>query len=143
MSAKVMPESIDRYLLQFDGASRGNPGLCSCGYVIYKNDIIIKENSLFLDKNNTNNFAEYMGLIYGITEALQLDITTLHIQGDSNLVLKLVQGLWKVKSDNLKEKCYLAKKLLKRYDLVTYEHIPRNKNKRADALANQALDNHK
>lgn len=142
MRSKVHPEIIDNYLLQFDGACRGNPGNCGCGYVIYKNGISIKENNIFLHCKNTNNFAEYMGFIYGITEALQLNITTLHIQGDSQLVLKQVQGLWKVKSDNLKEKHDLACNLLRKFEIVTFEHIERKKNKIADALANKALDEH-
>jgi ribonuclease HI len=142
MTAKIQPEIMDTYILQFDGASRGNPGKCSCGYIIYKNDVSIKENGSFLHNSNTNNFAEYMGFIYGITEALQLNITTLHIQGDSILVLKQVQGLWKVKSDNLKEKHELARDLVRKFNLVTFEHIPRKKNTVADALANKALDEH-
>ncbi len=129
-----------KYLLQFDGASRGNPGHCSCGYVIYKNDIIINETSLYLEKHNTNNFAEYMGLIHGINNALNLNIKNLHIEGDSLLVLNQVQGIWKVKCDNLKEKHKKATEVLKNFDVVTYQHIPRNKNKLADSLANKALD---
>jgi len=128
------------YVLQFDGASRGNPGKCSCGYVIYGHQIALKQGRVYLNDSNTNNYAEYMGLIYGMTEAKNLNINYLHVQGDSLLVINQVQGIYKVKSDNLKKPHELASNLIEKFTTITFEHIPRNLNKVADRLANQALD---
>ena len=96
------------YVLQFDGASRGNPGKCSCGYVIYGHQIALKEGSIYLHDFNTNNYSEYMGLIYGMTEAKKLNINHLHVQGDSLLIINQVQGIYKVNSDTL-TKVYVIK----------------------------------
>jgi len=128
------------YVLQFDGASRGNPGRCSCGYVIYGHHIALKEGSIYLHDCNTNNYAEYMGLIYGLREARKLNIHHLCVQGDSLLVINQVQGIYKVKSDNLKKSHEFASSLTKSFQTITFEHIPRELNKVADRLANRALD---
>ena len=62
------------YKLQFDGCSKNNPGLAGAGAVIYKNGIEIWSNHLFVGTNNTNNYAEYMGLIFGLEKAIELNI---------------------------------------------------------------------
>jgi len=124
----------------FDGGSRGNPGICGCGFVIYMNNNIIAEDYCVVSENNTNNYAEYMALILGLIKANELGITNLLIKGDSKLVINQVTGKFKVKSDNLINLYIEAKKLLINFNYVAFEHIKRNLNKVADKLANKAMD---
>ena len=130
------------YKLMFDGGSRGNPGLCGSGYVIYKDNEIIKEGHKMVSEENTNNYAEYMALILGLEYAVENNIQDLLILGDSKLVINQVNGIFQCKSENLvplynKVKTFLSK--LKEYKC---EHILRDKNKVADKLANIAMDNY-
>ena len=89
-------------VLMFDGGSRGNPGPSGCGYVIMNSDEteIIAKGSEFIGKN-TNNYAEYMGMILGIEKALELNIRNLIIKGDSQLVIKQMLKEYSVKATNL------------------------------------------
>ena len=130
----------DHYTLMFDGGSRGNPGLCGCGYVILKDDIVMWEGFKKVSDNNTNNFAEYMGIILGLELAVENNIKTLHIKGDSLLVINQLVGKWKVSSNNLKPLYNAAKTLLAKINMVTLGHVKRDKNKIADRLANRAMD---
>lgn len=128
------------YTLMFDGGSRGNPGLCGSGYVILNNEKVEYEGYQKVSDNNTNNFAEYMGVILGMELALENDINILHIKGDSLLVINQLTGKWKVKSDNIKGLYTKAKTLIDQFKMVTLSHLKRENNKLADALANKAMD---
>ena len=127
------------YKLQFDGCSKNNPGLAGAGAVIYKNGIEIWSNHLFVGTNNTNNYAEYMGLIFGLEKAIELNIKTLHIEGDSLLVINQMIGKYKCNSHNLIELYNKAKILASDFDDIRFSHIFRNKNVRADELSNNAV----
>ena len=127
------------YKLQFDGCSKNNPGLAGAGAVIYKNGIEIWSNHLFVGTNNTNNYAEYMGLIFGLEKAIELNIKTLHIEGDSLLVINQMIGKYKCNSQNLIELYNKAKILVSDFDDIRFSHIFRNKNVRADELSNNAV----
>ena len=127
------------YKLQFDGCSKNNPGLAGAGAVIYKNGIEIWANHLFVGTNNTNNYAEYMGLIFGLEKAIELNIKTLHIEGDSLLVINQMIGKYKCNSQNLIELYNKAKILVSDFDDIRFSHIFRNKNVRADELSNNAV----
>jgi ribonuclease HI len=129
------------YLIRFDGGSRGNPGKAGCGYIIYKPDGTTHLNgSCFVGSQETNNVAEYTGLLRAL-EAISYDekITSLTIEGDSLLVINQLSGLWKVKADNLIPLYAKTHSLLSKYE-YTLSHIPRNQNKEADRLANIAMD---
>jgi len=131
--------------LYFDGCSKGNPGKAGAGAVIYKNDIVSLENELyshskFVGEKETNNTAEYTGLIIGLTDAIQLNIKKLIVKGDSMLVIKQMQGVYQVKSPSLLKLFKTAKALERQFDLVSYYHIYRTDNKRADHLANIGAD---
>ena len=130
----------DHYTLMFDGGSRGNPGLCGCGYAILKDDVVVWEGYKKVSDNNTNNFAEYMGIILGLELAVENNIQTLHIKGDSLLVINQLVGKWKVNSSNLKPLYIAAKALLDKINMVTLGHVKRDKNKIAEKLANKAMD---
>ena len=135
----VIPESEEEYLLQFDGCSKGNPGKAGSGAVIYKNKNEIWGKSLFIGDKNTNNEAEYIGLIIGLEEATNMGIKKLYVEGDSLLVIKQMKGEYKVKAKNLYKLYENAKTLEKQFTTVSYNHVYRNKNKRADELSNMAL----
>lgn len=136
----VIPEKEYEYLMQFDGCSKGNPGKAGSGAVIYKNKSEIWGKSLFIGDKNTNNEAEYMGLIIGLEEAINIGVEDLYVEGDSLLVIKQMKGLYKVKAENLYKLYEKAKKLEKQFTSVSYNHVYRDKNKRADELSNMALN---
>jgi ribonuclease HI len=127
------------YLLQFDGCSKGNPGKAGSGAVIYKNKTELWGKSLFVGNKNTNNEAEYTGLIIGLEEAIDMGIKNLCVEGDSLLVINQMTGKYKVKSENLILLYNKAKELEREFDVIIYNHIYRNLNKRADELSNLAL----
>ena len=130
----------DTYTLFFDGCSKGNPGNAGAGAVIYKNDIEIYNLSKYVGKNKTNNIAEYTGLIIGLTEAVNQNIKQLDLRGDSELIIKQMNNEYKVKSTNIIQLHKNAKKLTKSFDEITFSHVYRNDNIRADELANNALN---
>jgi len=132
------------YTLYFDGASRSNPGPASYGGVIYdenKNEIATYKK--YIGKH-TNNVAEYLGCFHGVQACIQEGIKNVTIYGDSKLVIEQVSGRWKVKSDNIRPIYNEIKKVLDTtpFETIEFKHVKRHKNKRADQLANQALDEH-
>ena len=135
--AKIFPEI--EYRLQFDGCSKNNPGLAGAGAVIYKYSKEIWSGDLFVGTNTTNNYAEYSGLIIGLEKAVELNIKTLHVEGDSLLVINQMTGKYKCNSSNLIEQYNKAKELATKFDNISFIHIFRNKNVRADKLSNDAV----
>lgn len=135
--------------IMFDGGSRGNPGLCGSGYIIYKcSDNWIEDHNIepitgnmVVSHNETNNFAEYFALILALRKAKELGFTDLLILGDSKLVIHQQKGEWKC-GEKLKPLYNEALKLLSCFPCKTLEHIPRSKNTIADKLANEAMDKH-
>ena len=127
------------YKLQFDGCSKNNPGLAGAGAVIYKNGIEIWADHLFVGTNNTNNYAEYSGLIFGLEKAIELNIKALYIEGDSLLVINQMTGKYKCNSPNLIEIHKKTKELIPNFHDIMFVHIFRNKNVRADELSNNAV----
>ena len=127
--------------LYFDGASRSNPGPASYGGVFYKDGKELYTYKKYIG-TTTNNVAEYKALISGLLMAKEKGIKDLEVYGDSKLVIEQVTGHWKVKSRSLvtfhREICAL---LLERpFETISFQHIYRKHNKRADELANEALD---
>ena len=137
------------YLLQFDGGSRGNPGIAGAGMVLYEinNDAIMEEKKeiwcgwKFHSEEATNNVAEYLGLLCGLKCAKSLGIKHLHVEGDSQLIVKQINGEYRCREKHLKL-FYDAAKDIFDNDFDSYEirHIRRNENSRADFLANHAMD---
>lgn len=138
-NVKISPKL--EFLLRFDGCSKGNPGLSGSGAVIYQNEKEIWSDSKFVGYKETNNYAEYMGLIMGLNKAIELNIKNLHVEGDSMLIIKQMTGKNKVNSPNLIELNKLAMKLKSNFENITFEHIYRDKNTRADELCNEAIKN--
>lgn len=128
------------YLLQFDGGSRGNPGPSGAGFVVYdESGKIIKEGFCGCG-HNTNNFAEYTGVLNGLKFCATMpNITQLKIQGDSKLVIEHLKGNWRCKAPNLVSLFNECKNILKQIP-HQLEWIPRAKNSYADTLSNQGMD---
>ncbi len=120
-----------------DGASSGNPGPIGIGVVIWKHGKILKEISEYIGKG-TNNIAEYSAVKKALELVLHLDEKNIIIKSDSELIIKQLNGEYKVKDNELK-------KLKKEIDNLTiklnakFVHIPRERNKRADHLSKIAI----
>jgi len=127
------------YQMYFDGGSRGNPGPGGCGYCILK----LKQ-PIFEGKNKlgvcTNNYAEYKGLQYGISLAIEKNIKRIAIFGDSLLIINHMNGKWKCRHKVLRVIFDEINVMLKSFDYITFSHVPRARNKLADKLANEAMD---
>lgn len=136
--AELQPHT---YLLQFDGGSRGNPGSGGSGAVLYENQKEIWNGYFYLGAHGiTNNVAEYWGLVHGLRQCTELGLKNITVQGDSELILRQIQGIYQVKNVVLKELYFRAIDLMKSIPDVTIQHIPREQNKRADFLSNMAMD---
>jgi len=129
----------DTFTLFFDGCSKGNPGKAGAGAVIYKNNTEIYSISSYVGDKKTNNIAEYTGLIIGLSEAINLKIKKLNVKGDSELIIKQMNDEYKVKSTHILQLFKNAKKLTELFDEITFNHVYRNDNRRADELANNSL----
>jgi len=130
----------NQYMLYFDGCSKGNPGRGGAGAVLYKDGQEIWGSSQMLGKNVTNNVAEYSGLIMGLKEVYTRKIKNIIVRGDSQLVIKQMRGEYKVNSQSLEEYYKQAKFLEGYFDKIVFEHVYRDKNKRADELSNMAIE---
>ncbi len=123
-----------------DGGSRGNPGPAGAGAVLYDGDgQEVAALSKYLGKA-TNNVAEYQALILGLKRARDLGAAQVTIKMDSELVVRQIQGRYKVKAPGLKPLYAKAMRLLRGFEKMTISHIPRGENRRADELANKAMD---
>jgi len=129
----------NNYLMYFDGCSKGNPGKSGAGSVIYENDCEIWSSGFFVGNNQTNNYAEYYGLICGLEEAVKRNINYLTVKGDSLLVIKQMKGEYQVKSENLQNLFQQAKDLEKNFEKIEFIHVLRKYNKVADHLSNVGL----
>jgi ribonuclease HI len=132
-------EQEDIYEMYFDGCSKGNPGLSGAGAVIYKNGEEIWSNSYFVSDSATNNVAEYFGLIRGLKRAIKMNIRHLIVKGDSQLIIKQMTGQYQVKSESMIKLYNIAKELETQFENISYEHVYRKFNKRADQLSNEGI----
>jgi ribonuclease HI len=123
-----------------DGGSRGNPGPASYGVVVRDaNGQIVAKLKKYIGRA-TNNVAEYYGLIAALDYAQAHAIRALHIESDSELLVKQMRGQYKVKSEELRPLFERAKKMSATFDSFGINHVYREQNQDADALANEALD---
>ena len=127
------------YKVFCDGASRSNPGEAAIGVSIQDNEKEIHTISEAIGIAS-NNVAEYKSLIFALEHSLKKNYLNLEIFLDSKLVVEQINGNFKVKSDNLKKLNSDAINLISKFNLVIISHIYREHNKRADQLANMALD---
>lgn len=126
--------------MNIDGASRGNPGLSAIGIIIKQNEKILLEHSEFLGVR-TNNQAEYEALRRALEICNTLD-KELTVFSDSELLVNQRNAKYKIRNQNLKMISREISNLEKNFDKIQYRRIPREKNNKADKLANMALDDY-
>jgi ribonuclease HI len=123
-----------------DGGARGNPGPAGIGVVIANSSgKIIGRHKKYIGEA-TNNVAEYKALILALQEVFKLGAQELLINMDSELVVRQMQGSYKIKEPNLKILAGEVLTLIKKFKNVSFAHVLREKNKEADELVNQAID---
>ncbi|MGQ0837691.1 bifunctional RNase H/acid phosphatase [Actinokineospora sp.] len=130
-----------RVLVEADGGSRGNPGPAGYGAAVFDADTreVLAERAEGIGVA-TNNVAEYQGLIAGLRAAAELGADTVEVRMDSKLVVEQMSGRWKVKHPSMQPLALEAGKIARTFARVSYEWIPRERNKHADRLANEAMD---
>ncbi len=129
------------YTIYIDGASRNNPGPAALGVVIEKGKGEVVDEYAEHIGETTNNVAEYTALIRGLERAKRLGAKEVQVYSDSQLMVRQLNGQYRVKAPTLRGLFIAAQALAGSFRSFRIEHIRREKNKRADALANQALDN--
>lgn len=133
----------NKLIIYSDGGARGNPGPAGIGVVIYSPEKeIIAEISEYLGET-TNNQAEYRAVIAGMEKAKELGALELEFYLDSELVVRQLNGQYKVKNEGLAPLFVKIYNLRQSFKKVTFSHVRREFNKEADALANQAMDRKK
>ncbi len=127
-------------LLHIDGASRGNPG--EAGFGVHATDAQSGNETRLHGYMGraTNNAAEYQALLHALRWALAQGARRLTIRSDSELIVRQVRGVYRVKHPALVPLYREARELIGRFEAVTLEHVPREENREADRLANLALD---
>ncbi|HEY6729544.1 MAG TPA: ribonuclease HI family protein [Solirubrobacterales bacterium] len=131
---------MSRVIVNVDGGARGNPGPAAIGVVVRDADGKVLEELGERIGETTNNVAEYRALLRGIELAGALGATELELIGDSELVVRQVEGRYKVKNAGMKELHAEAKRALADFDSWSISHVRRAENADADRLVNQALD---
>lgn len=126
--------------LYTDGGARGNPGPAGIGFVLLdSDDNSLAEEGRYIGEA-TNNVAEYRALLLGLEWALAMGIDKLSVYADSELMVRQLKGEYKVKNDGLIPLYQEAMRSARRFSSISFTHIPRAKNRRADKLVNRAVD---
>ena len=128
-------------ILFCDGASRGNPGPGAFGYVIFKDGDLVAQDGKRIG-TVTNNIAEYQGLLNGLKRCLELGGSHVTVKSDSELMVRQLNGIYKVRAPQLQPLFANAQNLIKKFKKVEIVHVRREENELADALCNDALDRH-
>ena len=130
----------NKVIIYTDGASRGNPGESGAGFVIYnENGDTVFEGYKYLG-TTTNNQAEYTACLLALKKALELGANEIEIRSDSRLLIRQIKGEYRVKSPNITDLFVQVRSLLSKFGKTTFIHVPREQNKKADFLANLAID---
>ena len=132
-----MPKKI---VVHIDGGSRGNPGPSAAGYIITSPAGRKIEAKAFFLGHTTNNVAEYTALVKALEAARQIGAKQLMVFSDSELLVRQINGQYKVKSELIRPLFQEASGILEHFDNWKVQHVMREKNKVADKLVNQALD---
>jgi ribonuclease HI len=130
-------------IIYTDGGARGNPGPSGAGAVVYKGKKKVADVSEYLG-HRTNNWAEYEALILALEaarEALGKSVPGVEVRMDSELIVRQMQGVYKVKNPDLKVKHMRVREIImESFPGIIFSHVRRELNKEADALANDAMD---
>jgi ribonuclease HI len=130
---------VSRFTVNVDGGARGNPGPAAIGIVLRADGEVLEEVGETIGEA-TNNVAEYRALLRGIELAAARGASELELIGDSELVVRQVEGRYKVKNAGMKELHEEVKRALREFDSWSIRHVRRAENADADRLVNQALD---
>ena len=128
-----------KLIINTDGLSKGNPGTAAIGATIKDERGKMLATISQRIGSTTNNVAEYTALIVALQKALKLKGTQVEIRSDSELMIKQLNGRYKIKSPGLRPLYLEAAKLLGQFETVSLKHIPRELNAAADKLANDAV----
>ena len=135
-----MPEQIEQITVYIDGGSRGNPGPAAAGFILADhNGTQLQAKALFLGQT-TNNVAEYTAIIKALEAVKQMGAKQLTVFSDSELLVKQINGQYKVKSEQIRPLFRQTINLINEFEDCKVKHITRDKNKEADELVNQALN---
>ena len=126
--------------VNIDGGARGNPGPAGWGVVVQDAAGDMVAELMGALPHATNNVAEYSGLLAALDWCVEHAATAVHVRSDSLLLVQQMRGVYKVKHEGLKPLYGRARLLAHQIGKVTFEHVPREKNKDADRLANLAMD---
>lgn len=139
-AAEPTPAVVAAHRINIDGGSRGNPGPAAYGVLIRdpRGEVVAKLKKYI--GRSTNNVAEYYGLIAAMDYAQSHGVRAIRVESDSELLVKQMRGLYKVKSADLQPLYERAQKMSKAFDSFHIDHVYREQNREADALANEALD---
>jgi len=129
-----------KVIVHVDGGARGNPGPAAAACVISSPEGEVLGEHAQLLGSVTNNVAEYRALLLGLARARELGASEVEVIGDSELIAKQVQGLYKVKHEAMKPLHREALAALKGFERSSIRTVPRAQNAHADALVNAALD---
>lgn len=132
-----MPER-EKISIYFDGASKGNPGPAGAGAAVLRGSSVEKEIKKYLGIA-TNNQAEYSALLLGLQAARDLGAKEVEVFGDSELVIFQLLGRYQIRDEKLKLLYQQVVEVGRGFDKLRFTHVPREKNKLADALANEAV----
>jgi ribonuclease HI len=139
-AVKEQPPSWTRLRVYSDGAARGNPGPAGAGAVLVDpSGQVVDRLGKFLGVQ-TNNFAEYMGLILGLKRARELGVQEVEVFADSELMIRQLGGRYQVKSTSLRPLYEEALRILNDFSRVKLVHVPRDMNASADEMSNRAID---
>jgi len=128
------------FIIRTDGGARGNPGPAGFGVVIETPDGKIVEQHAEFIGHATNNQAEYRALVWGLRRCHHLKASRVDVLSDSELLVKQMQGEYRVKNPDLGQLYLMAKNLEVQIGRVSYKHVRRAQNEAADLLANKAMD---
>lgn len=136
----VQAPALARVRVYSDGAARGNPGLAGASAILVEpSGQVVDRLGKFLGRQ-TNNYAEYMGLLLGLRRAKELAVAEVEVFADSELMLRQLGGRYQVKSPTLKPLYQEALRLLNDFERVKFVHVPREMNRAADEMSNRAID---
>ena len=132
--------NVDEVMVWTDGGARGNPGPAGYGVVVTDRD-----GNLLAELSEgigwaTNTVAEYRGVIAGLERAKALGARRVTVRADSLLAVNQQLGRWKVRNQGLRPLADEARRLARGFERITWQHVPRERNRLADALANRAMD---
>ena len=133
--------STEKLIIYTDGAARGNPGPAAIGVILKDETGKALANISRCLGATTNNQAEYQAIIAGLEKAISLSAKNVTIKSDSELVVKQINGLYKIKNTALRPFYQKVVQLIGSLESFSITYIPREQNRKADELANKALDN--